>query len=242
MGLGYASSCLADEWSIFNNVGGLAKVDHPVAACTYDSRPSFAAFNRTAALFAMPTTIGVVGMGIYRFGDNIYNEQILSAAFSNSFGLASLGIKINYLQYHAEGFGNAQAVTVSFGGIARLTQQLSVGAHIININQPMIGLLSKERVPTELILGVGIELSEKTHIATEIEKDLVQDPLWKAGLENKLHKKIAVRCGFNLNPNAIFIGFGFNPKNFMLNYCLEYNMNLGISAQASVTYKIKSQK
>ena len=237
MALGFTSSTLHDEWAIYNNVAGVAKVDHPVAAFTSEINPAFPAFNRMAALFVAPIKkAGVAGLAAYRFGDNLYNEQILSAGFANKMGLASLGIKVNYFQYYAEGFGNTQAFTISFGGIAELTPKLLIGAHIVNINQPKRSEQTGERMPTLLVLGLGFKLSEKLLVVSEVEKDLDYDLRWKSGVEYSVHKKFVARTGFNLKPQAGFVGLGFKPKKFQLDYAFQYNSNLGTIHQATVGY------
>jgi hypothetical protein len=240
-GMAYASSCLADVWSLTNNVAGLVKADCAAGAFSYHAIPSFKSFNRTAAVFAIPVKSGVAGAGVFRFGDDLYNEQTVSLGFANSFGLASLGVKVNYLQYHAEGIGTNTAFTVSFGGIAELTPQISVGAHIININQPVINELTEERIPTRLIAGMAFQPSDKTIIISEIEKDLEHSATWKTGLEYQVFKKIALRTGFNLNPEVAFFGMGFKARKFDLGYALQLNDPLGLSHQATVTYEFKSK-
>ena len=61
-GVAYSSSALTDEWSIFNNVAGLAKVTAITAAFTYNAQPSFKHFNKAAATFVCPLKIGVAGL------------------------------------------------------------------------------------------------------------------------------------------------------------------------------------
>jgi len=240
--MGYASSCLDDEWSILNNIGGLSKVNAATAAFTYDAQPSFKPFNKAAAVFAVPLKFGVAGLGVYRFGDNIYNEQILTAGFASTFGLASLGLKLNYVQYNAEGFGRKGVLSFSLGGIAELTPQLSVGAHIININQPKISDVDDERLPTILIAGISFKLSHKTFVTLEVEKDVDYKPTWKTGLEYQVHKKFIFRTGVNIHPNAGFFGLGFKPKKFSLDYAYHYRPDLGARHQATVGYKFNEPK
>jgi hypothetical protein len=235
-GLGFASSCLEDEWSIFNNIAGLAKVDQVSAAFTYDAQPSFKPFNKAAAIFAMPLKFGVAGVGIFHFGDKLYNEQILTAGFSNTFGLASLGIKVNYIQYYADGFGRKGVISISFGGIARLTENLSLGAHIVNLNQPTISTSENEKLPTTLVIGVGFKLSSKTYLTTEIEKDFDYAATWKTGFEYQLNKKFTFRTAFNVNPHAGFFGFGFRPRKFKLDYAYQHHFTFGARHQATVGY------
>src|SRR5688500_20181260 len=73
--LGCASACIEDEWSLFNNIAGLAKVDQTTAAFTYDTWPAFKSFNRTALAIVVPSKIGVVGIGAFRFGDKRSEER-----------------------------------------------------------------------------------------------------------------------------------------------------------------------
>lgn len=237
-GIGYTSACLADEWSSFNNVAGLAEVKLITAAVSYDAQPSFKNFNKTAAVFAIPFKIGVGGIGLYRFGDAAYNEQIITTSFGSTFGIASLGISINYIQYNTEGFGRKDAVSISAGGLAKITSILSVGAYITNINQPTLSE-DKEHLPTILTLGVSMEVTPKLKLATEIRKDLDYGAQWKIGFEYKITSKFIFRSGVNMNPNAGFAGFGFRFKKLNLDYAYAHSLNIGGRHQATVGIPLK---
>jgi hypothetical protein len=240
--MGNTSSCIANEWSMFNNVGGLSKTTTPTTAFSYEARPALTGANRMAFVFASPLKIGTAGFGLFRFGDDVYSEQIISAGYGNTFGLASLGVKVNYIQYRADGFGSKGLVSISAGGIAQLTPKLSIGVHIVNLTQQKISNdYGKEYLPTILVVGIGLKASEKVFVVTEIEKDLSYASNVKAGLEYWAHKKFAVRTGFNSYPSSGFLGFGFKPKKFTLDYAYRYEPNLGGSHQATVSYVIKSK-
>ncbi|SHG75834.1 hypothetical protein SAMN04488109_1711 [Chryseolinea serpens] len=235
-GCAYASSCTRDEWALFNNVAGLADVKNTTAAFTYNAVPSFKLFNRMAAAVAVPVRFGVAGVGVYRLGNDLYNEQLLTAGFSNTFGLASLGIRVNYVQYNAAGFGTKGAFSLSFGGIATLTPALSVGAHIINLNQPVLSKADGERLPTVVCAGIGLKVAPQTRITTEVEKDLDYPLLWKTGLEYRFQKKVFFRTGFAFHPNAGFFGFGFKPKTLSIDYAFQYTGSRGAHHEATVAY------
>ena len=240
-GIARTSSCISDEWAIFNNVGGLAKVELPIAAFTHEINPTFAPFSRTAALIAVPLPYGVAGASLFRFGDELYSEQIISLAFSNAFGIASLGIKVNYIQYRADGFGSKGVLSVGFGGITRLTKKLLIGTSITNINQPKISNTDREHLPTILTAGIGLNASETIFITTEIEKDLDHHAAWKTGVEYSVNKKFKARTGFNVNPDAFFVGIGFVSRRFKLDYAFQYDPGLGSSHQASVGYTFRKK-
>jgi hypothetical protein len=241
-GMGNTSSCIANEWSMFNNIGGLSKATSTTAAFSYEARPALTGANRMAFVFASPLKVGTAGFGLFRFGDDVYSEQIISAGYGNTFGLASLGIKVNYIQYRAEGFGSKGLLSISAGGIAQLTPKLSIGVHIVNVTQQKISNeYGREYLPTILVAGVGLKASEKVFVVTEIEKDLSYASNIKAGLEYMPNKKFAVRTGFNSYPSSGFAGLGFKPKKFTLDYAFRYEPNLGGSHQATVSYIINSK-
>ena len=240
-GMAYSSTALADEWSVLNNVAGLAKVTSIVAAFTYDVQPSFKPFNKAAATFSCPVKVGVAGLGLFHFGDDLYNEQLITLGYSNTFGLASLGLKINYLQYNIQGFGRKAFLTASFGGIAELTKKLFLGAHIVNINQPKLSEVDDERIPTILHAGVLVKVSDDASATVEIEKDLDHRAALKAGLEYRILKKFFIRTGFRVQPNTAFFGFGFKAARYAIDYAFQYNQSIGSRHQASVSYKLNNK-
>jgi hypothetical protein len=195
-----------------------------------------------AAVVAAPIKFGVTGIGLFRFGDDLYSEQVACVAFANTFGLASLGLKLNYIQYNATGYGTKQVLSVGFGGIARITSQLSIGTYITNLNQPLISKSDQERLPTRLTAGIALKPSETVVIITEIEKDLDHKSTWKTGLEYDVNKKFSARTGFSLQPDAAYLGFGFKSNKLNIDYALQYHALLGSSHQATVGYRIKARK
>jgi hypothetical protein len=227
---------------MLNNIGGLAKVEQAAAAFSQEINPSFTSFSRTAAVFVMPVSYGVAGVSIFRFGDDLYSEQIISAGFANTFGITSIGVKLNYIQYRVNGFGTKGMFTISAGGITRLTKKILIGTYITNINQPKLSETAKEHLPTIIAAGLGVNASESLFITTEIEKDLDHDPVWRAGMEYSINKKFKGRAGFNLNPDAFFAGFGFVSLKFKLDYSFQYNQVLGNSHQATIGYLFGKKK
>jgi hypothetical protein len=234
--MGYASATLFDTWSVFNNPASTAKLESIAAGFTYDLHPTPIGANRTAAVIDIPVRpVGVITGGVYRFGDDLYNEHVISAGFASKFGLASLGVQVNYIQYSAAGFGTKGVASINLGGIAELTPQLLIGAYIVNLNQPKIS--GEEKLPTKLVAGLGFKPIDKLFIATEIEKDLDLDPTWKMGLEYAFHKKFCARTGYNLRPNTGFFGLGFKIRKLTIDYTVQYNVSLSFSHQASVGYQ-----
>lgn len=241
--LAHASATLMDEWSLLNNIGGLAKVKKISTAFAYEISPALPGANRIAAVINSPVrTIGTAGVSFFRFGDDLYNEHVISGGFSNQFGIASLGVKVNYIQYRAEGFGTKNTWSLNFGGIAQLTPKISIGMYITNLNQPKISTQDNERIPASLTAGVSFKPTDKVLLLAEVKKDLEYAATIKGALEYTIHKKVFFRTGFNLQPHAGFFGIGFLTRRLKIDYGLQYNSVIGLIHQASATYQIEKRK
>jgi len=234
-GMGYASSGLKDEWSLFNNPGGLGKISQINTAFAYEVQSQLKGANRMGAVFNRPFTWGTPSIGMFRFGDDLYNEQVLSVGFGNQFGIASLGAKVNVIQYRASGFGVSTALSIDFGGITELTEKLFIGAYIINLTQSHIGEYD-ESLPTRLTAGLTYNPEKNISITTELSKELQYATTWRTGIEYSFHHKVFFRTGFNLNPNAGFFGIGVNKKKVRFDYAIQFNHLKGASHQASASY------
>jgi hypothetical protein len=237
--MGNIGTTANDGWSLFSNPAGITGVEKSETNFTYEATPGFSSFNRMAANGIVPIKLGVFGAGLFKFGDDLYNEQMIACGYANTFGLASLGIAANFLQYTVKDYGRKHVVSINFGGLARITPWLTIGAYIQNVNQPK--LESGQHVPTRMLLGAGVTATQNCFITTEVEKDLDFDPTWKAGFEYKLFKKIALRSGINLFPNAGFAGVGFNTKRYRLDYAYSHYQTIGGKHQASVCYQFTTR-
>src|SRR5258708_13419948 len=242
MGMGFSSSTITDEWSLFNNIGGLGKVNEASANFAYEIRPTLTGANRLAASVLSPTKIGTLGLGVFRFGDDVYSEHMVSMGFGSSIGNTYLGAKVNYIQYRAESFGTNTATSIDFGGVTQITAQISVGAYITNLTQSKLIGTDGERLPTKLVAGLGFKPSEKIFIATEIEKDLDYQTTWRSGLEYAIYKKVFFRTVFNMNPNAAYFVLGAQKRNLKVDYSIKFNQLTGAAHQASAIYLLHSKK
>jgi hypothetical protein len=234
-GMGYASSGSYDEWSLFNNPGGLGKIDQINAAFSLEVHSQLKGANRMAALFNHPSKWGTFSSGVFRFGDDLYNEQALSLGFGNQVGIAALGIKANIIQYQASGFGVFRALSLDLGGITELSEKLYLSAYIVNLTQSRIGE-DNETLPTRLTAGISYHPGKNIFITTELSKELDYASTWRTGLEYSIQQKVFFRTGFDLNPNAAFFGVGITKKKIRFDYSIQHNHLTGLSHQASASY------
>lgn len=239
--MGYAYATESDAWSLFNNPAGLGELKELSVIFGLENKYGIDGFNIMGAGIISNIKVGTIGASAFRFGNDLYNEQTVSMAYSNKFGIASLGLKANYLQYNIDGFGSKGVVTLDFGGIATITDQLIFGAYVRNINQAKVAELADERAPTLLNAGLSYRPIDKLHLNFEAEKDLDYEATLRVGMEYLILSKLAVRIGVNTEPFTNYAGLGFKTRRLLVDYAITKDRNLGYSHQAAVHFKIKAQ-
>jgi len=243
LGMGNATNGLAYEWGLFHNIGSIGLLTESSASAAYQVQARLVNANRMAFAYNAPLKNGVVSVGTFRFGDDLYNEQMVSAGFANKFGITSLGVKVNYIQYQAQGFDTHRALSIDFGGITQLSDVITISASINNLTQSKLNFENGDEIlPTRLTAGLTFRLSEKIRAATELEKDLLFPVTWRTGLEYEIKHNFFARTGFNLQPASGFFGLGTTKKSLQADYAVQLNSITGASHQASVTYRFKSRK
>lgn len=239
------SSTLSNYGAVFSNVAGLADIEDIVLSVSYRVLPNALWQNNMLASGYYPTKLGTIGAGFTRVGDDLFSQQTISLGFANRFGIASIGIKANYLTYAIEGYNSRSIPYFDIGGIAELTPSLFIGAYITNVSQTRIAEFQDERIPTLLSLGLSYRPNSKLMANIEVQQDLEYEPTFKAGLAYKFIEYFTFRTGINTLPNQQFIGFGFNPdwNSIAIDYSMSHNRFWGLGHQLSISYQVnKSEK
>lgn len=232
--LGYASFALHDESSLFNNPGASAWNSAASSIFSYEVAASLPGANRTAAGILIPSGIGTFSVGLFRFGDDIYSEQFLSAGFSHRLGNTSLGAKVNYVQYSADRFGTRTALTLDFGGLIKITPEWTIGAGISNVTQTFIA--AEEPLPMIFSAALAWQVPRGPMITSEVEKQLGTPLRVKGGIEVPLYQKLFLRTGFGLNPVSLSLGLGAKTQRSSIDFSTTYHPAIGFFYQASAAY------
>ena len=237
--MGYASVALNDSWSLFNNAAGLYDCNGINGVFAFENKYGAEGFNSIGAGITSSMPVGGMGISVFKFGDGLYNEQTVAISYGNRFGLASIGARINYIQYHIDGFGDKGVFTIDFGGIAELNKKLHFGALVRNISQSKLSAFEDEHIPTLLSAGLSFQPTGKVLLTTEIEKDVDMDATLRVGLEYSFLKKFKARTGVNTRPFTNYFGLGLARTRLTIDYALTINPTIGYHHQAAITYLIK---
>ena len=238
-GMAGASLTLGDGYSLFNNIGGLGRVENHAAFAAYQNRYGVSEFQVVGAGAVYTARIGNTGVGFYKFGDDLYSEQRLHLAFGNKIQMVSLGVGLDLLQYNVSTVGTNTSLAIQFGGIAEITPQLRFGAHISNLNQAKISSETGEKAPTVMKAGISFLPSEELILNAEVEKDLDFDEVFKAGIEYQIIERVYLRTGISTEPFLGAFGVGFHPKNLKFDYAFSNDSRLGSIHAISVAYSFQ---
>ncbi len=239
-GMGNAAVTLNDQWSIFNNIGGLAWIDKTSAFTSFDNRFSMVGFNTVAAGIVAPTKFGMAGgLTISQFGSEAYRETNFSAGISHKISNVSIGLRANYFQLSIEGLGTRRMIALEFGGVMKLTETIFMGAHIYNFNQAKVADFQDERLPVVMKAGISYRPIQKLILNLETEKDINFPQTFKAGLEYKIIPTLAFRTGVSTKPFISSYGFSFSFYAFELLYSLNTHPQLQPSHHLAIVYQFR---
>ena len=227
--MGQAGVALPDsEWSLFSN-SALLSTNHNNASFYRFRYVGISEITDMAAVLNLQTGLGTLGVGVHRYGFNLFSENRLMLGFKKSFGTFHAGISTSYYHVNQGGsYGSAGAVGVDIGIAAELADGLWIGARATNINYPSYGK-SDEILPRDLSLGFSYQLAENIVLSMEAMKDVMFPLSLRSGVQVELIPSLYARAGFTSNPETYSFGFGYMPDRWSINIGIQQHNPLGLS-------------
>jgi hypothetical protein len=253
-GMGNTSVMYSDIWSISNNQAGLAFIKNPAVGLYYENKFTMAQTGYQSLAMAIPTKkTGTFGLNVSYFGYSEYNESKVSLAYGKKLGdKFAVGLKVNYLNIgFSDEYGSKGKAIAEIGVLYEPKDKLFIGAHIYNITREMIAkdtdddnVNNQVAIPTNFRLGLGYKFTDNVFVATEVEKDLENKPVFKVGVDYQVVEKFFLRAGMSTNPNQTAsivstlttFGMGYKSENFNVDLAFINSSALGMSSQISVYY------
>ncbi len=242
--MGGAGVASADLWSVNNNQAGLASIEKFEAGFFYSNNFMLKALSQNAALVAIPTKSGSFGLSLNYFGYKSYNNKKIGIAYGRKLSeKISVGVQLDYLNtYIADNYGNGNFFTFEIGFIAKLNKKINLGAHVFNPIMVKLNDYQDERIPAILNLGVEYRASQKFRALLEVESDIYNSPIFKAGAEYMATDMLFIRAGLSNNPNIYSFGFGLKINTIKLEFSSTMHQILGYSPQFSFVYCPRTSK
>jgi hypothetical protein len=177
-----------------------------------------------AAVVAYPTSIGVIGGGAHRFGDDLFNQNRIRLTYKNSFQNFHYGAAINYNHVvQGGGHGSFGAFGIDAGLAAVITDDLWIGAKATNLNQAQYGEINNivEELPRNLSIGFSYKLSGVALFTTDVIKDVSFPVSYRGGVEINVVENLKARAGITTEPQTFSGGFGYNTEQWGVNIVVQ---------------------
>jgi hypothetical protein len=238
-GMGGTGVAADGFWAAANNQAALGFNDQWGAGFYYENRYDLKELSLNAISAVIPITKGSFGINFSSFGYSQYSERKYALAY----GLAlsprlALGVQLDYLQTSiGNNYGKTGALTFEVGLMAKITDDITLGAHVFNPIQVEIADYNQERILPLMKLGAQWKLDKKFTAAAEIQSDIEHDLVLRGGLEYQIIDVLYTRIGISNNPNIFSFGVGFKWTDIYLDFSYAMHQVLGFTPQVSVVYR-----
>lgn len=243
LGMGQIGTLQSDIWSTHNNPGALGWLERSGAGLFYENRFQTGAFAQSGFAAALaPGKTGAWGLGASRFGSDLFSQTRASLAWGKAFGIASMGLQVQFYQAQAREVPARNYWLFSFGGLAKLTKEIYFSGTIVNFTQSRATDFVEERLPTLVRGGLLFKPNAALHLAAEVEKDLDQPTRIKAGVEYEIRKNIRLRTGFTSGIKLATAGFGWVWRDLQLDLAVSHHPELGWTQNLGLNYHFGKSK
>jgi len=235
VGMGKAVTSLPHyEWSSFANPAMMPEAGSQISF--YGIRNyGLVELTDIAATGSIPSKIGVFGLGLHRFGDELFNETRIRGIYKKSYEGVHIGVVLNYssIAFGGENLNQSlSAVGVDAGLATQIIKDLWMGARATNLNRPEYG--PGEDLPRELAAGFSYLLAEKALFSAEVVKDVRFPVSYRSGVEVQIIDQLFGRIGLTTEPDTYSFGFGYRFSGLAFGFAAEQHSVLGLSPAVDV--------
>lgn len=216
------------NWATFSNIALMPTEENSISF--YGFRyVGITEITDMAASINYQTNFGTLGLGLHRYGFNLFNENRFLLAYKNQLGAFHYGGSISYTHVFQGGnYGSAGAVGFDLGLAAEVIDDLWFGARATNLNQPAYGDTDEE-LPRELAAGFSYQLSSSSLVTAELVKDVKFPISFRSGVQFEIITSLFARVGVSTQPSTYSFGFGYETSRFEVNFGLQQHDPLGLS-------------
>lgn len=240
--LGKCSVASNDFWSLYNNPAGISSYNLSIGI-SYENRFLLKELGYKNIGVLLPLNIGVVGISFSRFGYEHYNENIIGIALARNFGpQLKIGLKLDYIYLKFSGeYKNFSTPTFELGLQYEINENLSLGAYLFNPIHVKIKTTFNYKIPIVMRLGFSYFINKNFMLTSEIEEIFEDNFSYRFGIEYECYENSYIRSGFQINPELLTFGIGYNYRYCIIDIAGQMNQNLGTSLNCSLIFKLKSK-
>jgi hypothetical protein len=174
-----------------------------------------------------------IAISVQHNGIEGYSEQRIVLGYARRlFQKLNAAVQFDFNRNAADEYEDLYGISWAISLHAPLTKQVSLSAWAYN----PLGVESDLDLPSMIRVGILYAPSEKIGVAVEVEKDWRQDMRLKAGINYRIHPRLALRWGVGTSPSLVHAGISWNIlHNMSVTGGWRYHSKLGSSLAASVS-------
>jgi hypothetical protein len=232
-----------DAFALFNNPAGLPQMNWREFAVYYSPAPF--GMNELANGFGSyhePTPYGSFGVGFMTYGYELYRENKFALSYAKNFeNKFFAGITLLYQTLHIQNYGNDGTLNFIIGGLAYLNNDFRIGFSAENLFHSTYGNES-DQMPVLFNAGLSYDALTELTVNAAIQKELDYPASLRFGFEYNIIQYLALRLGFNNQPNSYSAGLGINYSIVQLDYAIFTHQDLGLTHQVGLIIHFDSDE
>ena len=177
-----------------------------------------------------------MGAGVWRFGDEVYNRQMISGLLAHGIGHTRLGLRIDLNQFNADGQSARHNLAFTAGGMTSIHSRLTVGAFAENLGAAR---LYGKPMAIRFSAGIGARPVPQLSIVAAVMQEIRSPASWSAGLEYAYRNQVHIRMGVGLYPYRLSAGVGFMCWRVQADFATAYAFHTGISLLATASVHLQ---
>lgn len=234
----------SDVFAARVNPASLAGLTQSAAGVYGEKRFGLQDLNMFNGAIGLVTRSGTIGVNASYFGFDQQNQTQLSLSYGRKIAkVVDVGASFHYLQLSQAGiYGSASAITGSLGILMHVGNRVQVGANAYNPFRTSWNNNKEEYIPSRYSFGIGMDVSDKIFVGTEINKEENLPVDVQAGIHYSFLPQFFIRGGIATQTSSYFAALGFNLPAFRIDIAASYHQQLGWSPGVLFIARFGKQK
>ena len=177
-----------------------------------------------------------MGIGIMRFGNNLYSETEMDLGISYPlYSNFLLGLSISTYFLQIKNYGDTFSFGINASICYELYKKLRIAAIINNLNEPILGA-SGEKIPLTGILGLSYSPIQAVEVLLDTFKEEFFKFVYRCGIRINVLSNINLLTGFQNSINSFSAGLELNQNSYAIKYSVDIHPVLNASHAIGFKY------
>ena len=229
-------------FAVFHNQALLTGEHFPGVGLSFSNPFFISGYFENSLSLVFPLHAEVVAVGLSQTGIAGYRESTLGFSLAKKLtDKISAAIHFNYFDLNLPETGRHKGSCQADAGLGfQVSGRLLLGLHVHNLAATTIETLNDHLAfPTIVRVGASCQLSERILLTGETIYEKKCGTGFRFGTEYWLQKCFWIRTGLATNPFLHSVGFGYQFKEFMVDFALVHHEYLGFSPVFSLSMNFR---